>query len=532
MSDEQSVKLLRDQPAAPQRRSGRSNRVAARKAVRTGMAVKPGQQGGHYRVLSDRDMQRIHEAVLEVLSTIGMAEATPGVQAMALANGCRDDGDGRLLFPRALVEDTIASAGRSFTMYSRDGQHDLHIGGGKVHFATSGEAISILDPETRTYRPSVLLDIYDGARLCDRLEHIHQFGQTCVATDMTDDPLARDCSILYSLAAATSKTSGMSISGAGNLKTVIQLCDMILGGEGKFVQRPFCSIGGCCPVVSPLRFAQESLETLVETVRLGLIGDIAIAGQAGATAPVTLAGALVQSLAETIACLCIVNMVRRGAPMMLGAWPFVSDLRTGSFTGGSGEQGLLMAAVAQMGNFYDLPSSVAAGMSDSKLPDNQSGFEKGISTAVVALAGGNFVSEAAGMQASLLGVSYEALVIDNDMLGVVQRTLRGIEVNDETLAVETMREVVKGPGHFLGHAETLARMESEYLYPALADRQTPHVWHQQGAKDMHEAARERVREILSTHYPQLIDPALDAELRSRFPIKLKPEDMRAGNGRW
>ena len=136
------------------------------------------------------------------------------------------------------------------------------------------------------------------------------------------------------------------------------------------------------------------------------------------------------------------------------------------------------------------------------------------------------------MQASLLGVSYEALVIDNDMLGVVQRTLRGIEVTDETLAVETIREVVKGPGHFLGHEETLAKMESEYLYPSLADRSTPHVWQQAGARDMHEAARERVREILSTHYPVLIEPSVETEIRARFPIQLKPEDMQPGNGRW
>ena len=220
----------------PQRRSGRNSRIAARKAVRTSMAVKPGLKGGHYRVLSDRDIVRIHDAVLEVLSTVGVADATDEVRAMALANGCQDDGAGRLLFPRSLVEDTLASAGREFTMYSRDGQHDLHIGGGKVHFATSGEAISILDPETRAYRPSTLLDIYDGARLCDRLEHIHQFGQTCVATDLTD-PLERDVSIAFALAAATSKTSGMSISGAGNLKYVIQLYDMILGGEGRFVEQ-------------------------------------------------------------------------------------------------------------------------------------------------------------------------------------------------------------------------------------------------------------------------------------------------------
>lgn len=514
------------------RSGGRAARLAARAARGRSSAVYPGLPGGKYQVLSEADMERIHEAVLEVLETVGMADATPEVTSLALEHGCVRHESGRLLFPRALVDDTIARAAREIVMVSRDGKSELRVGGEKVHFATSGEAISIFDPETRSYRPSTLLDIYDCARLVDMLEHIHQFGQTCVATEM-EDPTERDVSIAYALAAGTMKTSGMSISGAKNLKTVIALYDMIMGGEGRFVERPFCSIAGCCPVVSPLRFAEDSLTTLVESVRLGLIGDIAIAGQAGATAPVTLAGALVQSLAETLACLCVVNMVRPGAPMMFGAWPFVSDLRTGSFTGGSGEQGLLMAAVAQMANWYDLPSSVAAGMSDAKMPDNQSGFEKGVTTAAVALAGGNFISEAAGMQASLIGVSFEALVIDNDMLGVVQRTLRGIEVTDETLAVDIIREVaLGGPGHFLGHSETLARMESEYLYPAISDRQSPDAWRQAGARDIHEAARERVRKILSSHYPEYIDPKLDAELRSRFPIKLPPEAMRAESSRW
>ncbi len=517
---------------AAMRSGGRAARVAARKAKKRSAAVRPGLEGGRYQALTDADMRRIHEAVLEVLATIGMADATPAVREMALAKGCQPGPQDRLLFPRALVEDIIAGAARQITMCSRDGRHELQVGGEKVHFATSGEAISILDPETRSFRPSTLLDIYDCARLVDTLEHIHQFGQTCVATDI-EEALPRDVSIAYALAAGTMKTSGMSISGAGNLKTVIALMDLVMGGEGRFVERPFCSIAGCCPVVSPLRFAEDSLVTLVEGVRLGLIGDIAIAGQAGATAPVTLAGALVQSLAETLACLCIVNMVRAGAPMMFGAWPFVSDLRTGSFTGGSGEQGLLMAAVAQMSRFYHLPSSVAAGMSDSKIPDNQSGFEKGITTAVVALAGGNFISEAAGMQASLLGVSYEALVIDNDMLGVVQRTLRGIEVSDETLAVDIIREVaLGGPGHFLGHTDTLAKMETEYLYPTIADRQSPSVWQQAGSQDIHEAARARVRQVLSTHYPRYIDAKTDAELRDRFPIQLAAAAMRPDSGRW
>ncbi len=512
------------------RGGGRAGRLSARKTS-IPRAVWPGLEGGAYRPLSDNDVWRIHQAVLEVLSTIGIADASPDLVAIACERGCSVADGGRLLFPASIVEDILASARREFTMYSRDGRSNVSVGGRRVYFATSGEAISIVDSDTGSYWPSTLLDIYDCARLCDTLDNIHQVGQPCVATDIVD-PLERDTSIAYALAAGTLKTSGMSISSAENLSAVIALYDTILGGEGRFVARPFCSIGGCCPVVSPLRFAKDSLDVLMETSRLGLVGDIAIAGQAGATAPVTLAGALVQTLAETIACLVVVNLVRPGCAMMFGAWPFVSDLRTGSFTGGGGEQALLMAAIAQMARFYDLPSSVAAGMTDAKIPDNQAGFEKGVTTAITALAGGNFVSESAGMLSSLIGVSYEALVIDNDMLGLVQRAHRGIEVTDETMAVHVIREVVRGPGHYLGHATTLERMETEYLYPRIADRRSPDSWRDAGAPDIRETARDRAHEVLSRHYPAYIEPRADQELRARFPIRLRPEDMRPGNRRW
>jgi trimethylamine---corrinoid protein Co-methyltransferase len=124
-------------------------------------------------------------------------------------------------------------------------------------------------------------------------------------------------------------------------------------------------------------------------------------------------------------------------------------------------------------------------------------------------------------------------VVDNDMLGVVQRTLRGIEVSDETLAVDIIREVaLGGPGHFLGHTDTLAKMETEYLYPVIADRQSSDMWRQAGSRDIQESARQRVRQVLSSHYPQYIDPGIDAEIRGRFPIQLAPEAMRAGDRRW
>ena len=151
--------------------------------------------------------------------------------------------------------------------------------------------------------------------------------------------------------------------------------------------------------------------------------------------------------------LVYVNLIKPGHPAIFGPWPFISDLRTGAMSGGSGEQAILTAACAQMANFYDLPGGVAAGMVDSKLPDIQAGYEKAYTTVLAGQAGANMVYESAGMLASLLGCSYESYVIDDDMLGAVQRTIRGIDFNEDALSIEAMREVcINGPNHFLGHA--------------------------------------------------------------------------------
>ncbi len=162
----------------------------------------------------------------------------------------------------------------------------------------------------------------------------------------------------------------------------------------------------------------------------------------------------------------------------------VSDLRTGAFSGGGGEQALLGAASGQMSAFYGLPGGMGAGMSDSKLPDNQAGFEKGLTMGLAALSGGGFVYESAGMLASLLGCSFEAMVIDDDMLSSIRRIARGIEVSDDTLSVDVIAEVVNGPGHFLGARQTMELMESEFVYPRHADRSSPEDWTASGSRDI------------------------------------------------
>jgi trimethylamine--corrinoid protein Co-methyltransferase len=489
---------------------------------RTSGAAPRGRAGG---------AERIHERALDALEKIGMAGAFPAFREIALAKGCWMNEHDRLCFPRSLIEDIVAGAGRNFHLCGRDPSLDLHISESRVHFGTAGMAVKVLDPDKRSYRASTLVDLYDFARLVDRLDNIHWFSRTVVATDVVD-LFEFDMSVAYTCAAATRKHIYSGFNHWKHVNDGIAMFDAILGGEGRFRERPFCS-ANTCSIVPPLRYGEENGMVSMEAARFGMPVNMITAAQAGATAPAALAGTLVQTVAETLAGLALVNLTVPGHPMIFSNWPFVSDLRTGSFTGGSGEEAVLNAASAQLTNFYDLPSGVAAGMSDSKLPDNQAGYEKGVSTALAGLAGANLVFESAGMLGSLMGCSFESLVIDNDMLGSVQRAVRGIEVSDESLSFDVLEQVCcGGPGHFLGHEQTLSLMETEYQYPEVADRTSTDEWEEGGATDIRQRAAEKARKILASHYPEYIDAAVDEEIRRRYPILLLREAMTADCGRW
>ena len=494
-------------------------------------AIRPGMSGGAYRPLSVPDIERIYRTALDVLANIGIADSIPEILNYALPGGCTLSPDGRLLFPRSLVEDTLAIASHGFVRYGVDPAYDIEISGERVYFCTSGEAVTILDYETQTFRPTRLVDLYDAARLVDRLPNIHQYGQPFIAAEYSEQVYVHDINVAYAPLVATQKPFSFSSATVAHVDDLVAMFDLVAGGEGEFLKRPFCSIGGC-PIVSPLRWGKDNAEVMVRTAELGLTTDIAIAPQAGATSPAALAGSLVQSLAETLACLVVVNIIKPGNPFDFGMWPFVSDLRTGAFTGGSGEEALLMAATAQIANHLGLVSSVAAGMTDAKTMDAQAGYEKGITITATALAGANQVAAYPGIVGSLMGQSFEGLVIDDDLIGNTQRLLRGIEVTDETLSYAEIAAAVAGPGHFLGAEQTLRLMRSEFQYPSLADRTTPGEWVERGSPTIYAQAHERVREILGTHYPTYLDPAVDAKIRERFPIRLDPADMQPGNGRW
>ncbi len=518
------------EPRERPRRSRRAGGREARKALRAAplaediRPVRGGLEGGRYRPLDDQAMQRIHQGALRALSEIGLADAPPsGIEVMTLAGATLGD-DGRLRFPASLVEDSLAMANREVNLCAQDSKHDIRPGGRRVYYGTAGAAVHLVDTENRVYRESTLQDIYDAARIAETLDNIHFFQRPMVARDL-ENPTDLDLNTVYACVQGTTKHIGTSFTSVKRVEQALEMLHLFAGGEEAWRARPFVSNSNCF-VVPPLKFATESCEVMEACIRGGMPVLLLSAGQAGATAPAAIAGAVTQAVAECLAGLVYVNALKPGHPAIFGTWPFVSDLRTGAMSGGSGEQALLTAACAQMAQFYDLPGGSAAGMADAKLPDAQSGYEKGITDVMAGLAGLNMVYESVGMHGSLLGFCFESLIIDNDMIGQCLRCVRGIEVTEDSISLEAMRQVcLEGPGHYLGHSQTLGLMQSEYVYPKLGDRSSPKEWDEQGRPDLLLRAIEERKRILSEVFPRHVPEEIDGAIRAAFEIKLPKERM-------
>lgn len=483
--------------------------------------MRPGMVGGTYRPLSDADVARIHDAALRALEEIGFADAPETGVAYMVAAGAVLGPDNRLRFPRALVEDMLAKSCRNLTLHGRDPRHDMDVTGARVYYGTAGAAVHVVDVEGRTYRESTVQDLFDAARIADQLDNIHFLQRPMVCRDIPDN-FEMDLNTLYACCRGTTKHVGTSFTDPDYVKGCIDLLHTMAGGEAAWRARPFVSNSNCF-VVPPMKFATESCRVMEECIKAGMPVLLLSAGQAGATAPAPIAGAIVQAVAECLAGIVYVNAISPGYPTIFGTWPFVSDLRTGAMSGGSGEQALLTAGCAQMHRFYGIPGGAAAGIADAKLPDMQAGWEQGISNVMAGLAGLNLVYEAAGMHASLLGFCMESLILGDDLLGQAQRCVRGIEVNDDTTSLDVMRATcLGGPGHYLGTDQTLSMMQTEYIYPALGDRTSPKEWVEKGKPDLLRNATARKEKILAEPAAAAFAPDLDAEIRARFPIRLAP----------
>ena len=481
----------------------------------------PGQSGGAYRPLTDKAVTDIIDTAYRLLSEIGLGEVPPELQELALAKGAYLNEAGRLCYSRTMIESIIDKAPKSFMLYGRDTKHDIEIGGSKVYYGTGGAAVQTLDSDTGLYRASTLHDLYEFTRLADQMDNLSWFTRICVATDVPDIH-ELDLNTIYALIAGTQKHVGTSFTLGSAVAPAIAMFDHAMGGAGAFAKRPCCKVH-ISPIISPLKYGEDAFDVAKAAIAHNMPINAIIAAQSGATAPAPLAGMLAQTTAETLAALMMVNVIQPGYPMIFSNWPFVVDLRTGSFSGSGGEISVLNAAAAQISNTLGLVSGVASSMADAKAVDAQMGVEKGLSSLAAGLAGANMIYESAGMMASLLGASFEAMILDNEMLALNQRAIRGVEVNEETLGFDAIRQAVYGDGHFLGGENTMNAMLRDYYYPTLANRDSPTVWEETGAPDAWHAAKTQLAQLQSEPRDNYLSQEADARIRDQFPIKLSRE---------
>ncbi len=503
------------------RRRGTTSRAAMHARRSKPPAINPappGPTGGQYKPLTDIQLKQIYDTSLRMLAELGMGDAPPKLTKQALKCGATINDLDRLCFSQSMIEDIIDKACKSFIFHGRDPMHTIEVGGDRVYFGTGGAAVQTMDLDTHIYRPSTLADLDAFTRLADTLPNISWFTRCCVATDVPDI-FELDVNTVYCLMRRTQKPVGTSFTLGEHVDPIVDIFDQVAGGEGKFAEKPFCK-AHVSPIISPMRYGEDAFDVALASIKRGMPLNCIIAAMSGATSPATIDGMLAASFAETLAALAMVNIFAPGYPMIFSNWPFVIDLRTGAFCGGGGEISILNAAAAQLANYIGVPSGVASSMSDAKAVDAQMGMEKALSSLACGLSGANLIYESSGMMASLLGASFEAFIVDNDMLSHVYRMIRGIEVSEHTLAFETMKNVISGEGHFIGETQTMQAMERDYNYPQLGDRLEPTSWMEQGALDIWQKANKQVRDVLASHQPEYISQSTDAKIRRQFNIRI------------
>ena len=474
---------------------------------------KPSFSDCAYKPLTDGDIRHIHAASMRVFETVGVKVCLP--RALAIFRAAGADVDEHAMIVKAdedWVMRKLAAAPERVVLCGRDERYDLDLSGFNVYMGTGGTALNVLDLNTGERRPSSLRDLEHAARLTDALKNIDFFVLSCYPNEIEKNDA--DVNRFYAAFKNTSKHVMGGVYTPDGVRNVAQMAAAVAGGYKRLIERPFVSFITC--IMSPLLMDRHYTELLLTAVETGLPLATPVAPMAGSTSPATLAGTLVQMNVEALAGVLLAQCHSPGHPVLYSCVPTTMDLRYGSFCFGSVEMGLMNAACAQLSRFYNLPNYTTAGVSESKLPDAQSGYESMCSVLMCALSGCNFIHDAAGLIESGLTISYEQYVLDDDILGMCRRAARGIAVNADALAEYAIRETGPG-GNFLAHDHTLTHMRDEFFYPNLTDRNNYTNWAAGGAKDSRALAADLAREILAGHRPAGVPADVERRLLDEIP---------------
>jgi trimethylamine--corrinoid protein Co-methyltransferase len=474
-------------------------------------------QGRKLHLISAKNIEKIHSTSLRVLEEVGVSVKDERYLNLFRRVGASVDRNKQIVrLPSSLVGDLVSLAPSQFLMAGRTRDNDMWVGDRHVHLGTGGASIRVIDLESGTLRPSTLQDQYNLAWLAEHLANVHFYQCPVVCNDMPKE--VSTINSFYAALSGTTKNIQESATDPQAVRDVITMASMIAGSREALRMRPFISFVSSC-INSPLELDPQVTRIAEEAIRNGIPVALSCAPVTGLSAPATLAGLLSLAHAEQLFTIALSQIITPGARVLYGIVPGIADMWNMGFLGGAVEAGMLNAAAVLLAKHINVPIYADAGAADAKMPDIQAGYEKAQNILQVALSGGDYIHHAAGILDSLMTVAYEQFVIDNDINGMAMRVLQGIKVNDDTLALDIIKQVGPG-GSFLTQKHTVKYARSDEFYvPSRLTRKHMQVRNGE-AEDVREGARQIAREILAKERTPLIPQDIDRKIRRRFDIRL------------
>ena len=460
-------------------------------------------------ILGDELVEQIIAEGFELLMDPGVRVHNEEALELLAGAGADVNAETRIAhIPESIARRAMETAPSEFYLYNLDGEPVVHYGGDSVQFDPGSAAITILDSETQEQRRPHTADFCKFVKLVETIPQLDAQSTAMICTDVPEE-----IGDLYRLYIALNFMRKPIITGAFSKDTWWTMKEMLVavaGSEKALAARPI-AVFDVCPS-PPLLWSDLTCQNMIDCARYDIPSELVSMPLAGATAPVTLAGAVVQHTAECLSGVTICQLAQEGAPIVWGGSPATFDMREGTTPMGAVGTWMIDCAYTQVGKALAMPTHAYLGMSDAKVVDAQCGLESAGGTIMAALAGVNMVS-GAGMMDFESCQSYEKLVIDAEIIGMAKRLIAGVEARDDPIALTLMRKL----GHradYLAQTHTLKWFAKElYIPSAVIDRGSLDRWKKQGAKTTFERAADRVNELLATYQPSPISDELRAELR-------------------
>ena len=457
-------------------------------------------RGRNLEYLTDEEIRSWHHNTLSVLETVGVkVQYGPAIPLLREAGCDVSEREGIVRVPQHVVEKALKLAPHRFLMGGRDPSKDIMVGGSEVHVSGTGSCVNVIDLASGVRRPAVYRDVVQIVRLEDALENLEVVP--CPVSPSDVDGKGLYVKVFQGMLENTGKHLVNQAESAAEVRDHVEMLAAAVGSREEVLRRKLVSF--VCCFKSPLIYGETNCEVLFECAKLGLPLLVETDPISGATAPVTLAGVLIQQNAELLFGITLAQLVRPGAPVLYTHAPTVMDMRSGDVSEGCPERCLYYIYCAQICRYYDIPSCGVSGTTDSKLNDIQSGLEKAATLLPTALAGYNLIYSSAGTINSVLATSLEGIVVDDELYGYVKHVLRGIDFSVETIqgSVEVIRKVAHTGKSFLTERHTKENLRKEHWTPSIADRRPYEIFASAGKKGMLEAAREKAKKILAGHKP-------------------------------